>query len=128
MSYYTIKDFKNLHVWQKSVELSKEIYKITEKFPQFEKFATTSQIIRSCNSIGANIAEGIGQLYLKKEISFFSIALGSTTETRHWIVIALQNDYITKDEFDALDSKLEEIKKMILGYVNKLKVPTSIDD
>jgi four helix bundle protein len=120
MSNINIKDFKQLIVWQKSIELSKDIYRISSSFPSFENFALKSQIIRAACSISGNIAEGNGQIYPKKEISFLNNALGSTSETRNWIVIALQNNYITQEEFDSLDAKLIEITKMLIGYMKKL--------
>ncbi len=61
----SIKDFKTLIVWQKARELTQDIYKVSANFPQFETYAAKSQIIRAVASIGANIAEGNGQLYKK---------------------------------------------------------------
>lgn len=67
---YHIKDFKKLIVWAKARELAQDIYKIAAKFPNFETHAAKSQIIRSATSIGANIAEGNGQLYPKSKYHF----------------------------------------------------------
>ena len=93
---YSIKDFKTLIVWQKARELTQDIYKVSANFPQFETYATKSQIIRAVASIGANIAEGNGQLYKKKQINFLNNALGSASETRHWLVIAADNGYFSR--------------------------------
>lgn len=116
-----VKDFRTLNVYQKSLEVSKEIYVIIKGFPDFEKYTTTSQILRSCNSISANIAEGNGQLYPKKEINFYNNALGSANETRHWLLIAYQNGYITNSVYDLLEAKLVEIVKMLFGCIRKLQ-------
>lgn len=80
-----IKDFKKLTVWQKAMELADEVYGIVRKFPDFEKYAMVSQIVRATTSISANIAEGNGQLYDKKQFSFFNNALGSASEVRNWL-------------------------------------------
>ena len=117
---YNVKDFKTLVVWQKARELSQDIYKLTSNFPNFETYATKPQIIRAVTSIGANIAEGNGQLYIKKQISFLNNALGSAAETRHWLIIALDNNYFSQTEYEMLESKLIEITKMLIGLIKKL--------
>ncbi|MDN5331492.1 MAG: hypothetical protein PWP45_717 [Tepidanaerobacteraceae bacterium] len=118
---YTIRDFKTLKVWQKARELANDIYKVSAKFPAFEVYAVKSQIIRSVTSIGANIAEGNGQLYKKKQINFFNNALGSASETRHWLIIALDNGYISEEEYIMLEQKTTEIIKMLLGCIKGLQ-------
>jgi four helix bundle protein len=116
-----IKDFKTLIVWQKARELAQDIYLITANFPQFESYAVKSQIIRAATSIGANIAEGNGQLYKKKQINFLNNALGSASETRHWLVIAADNGYISQEDYDKLEEKTVEIIKMLIGCIRKLQ-------
>lgn len=116
-----VKDFKTLKVWQKSFELSKSIYKITENFPKFEEYITKQQIIRCTNSIAANIAEGCGQLYPKKEVSFINNALGSVSECRHWLKLSLVNGYISKEDYLTLDASAVEIIKMLIGYMRRLQ-------
>ncbi|ADQ05561.1 S23 ribosomal protein [Caldicellulosiruptor owensensis OL] len=118
---YSIKDFKTLIVWQKARELTQDIYKVSANFPQFETYAAKSQIIRAIASIGANIAEGNGQLYKKKQINFFNNALGSASETRHWLVIAADNGYISEEDYTVLEQKTIEIIKMLIGCIRKLQ-------
>lgn len=121
-----VKDFKSLKVWQKAMDLVKDIYSVTANFPAFETYATKSQMIRCTTSIAANIAEGCGQLYPKKEVSFINNALGSASECRHWLEIALMNGYISSKDYDLLDNKTIEIIKMLIGYMRK--VQTQIDE
>jgi len=116
-----IKDFKTLIVWQKARELAQDIYLITANFPQFETYATKSQIIRAVTSIGANIAEGNGQLYKKKQINFLNNALASASETRHWLITALDNKYISQEDYNKLEQKTIEIIRMLIGYIRKLQ-------
>lgn len=115
-----IKDFRSLLVWQKSIEFSDIIYTISKKFPSFEEFSVKSQIIRSTNSISANIAEGNGNIFPKKEITHINIALGSATETRHWLHICERQGYISSDDFMELDYLIEEIIKMLFGYLKRV--------
>ncbi|WP_271628850.1 four helix bundle protein [Caldicellulosiruptor sp. DIB 104C] len=116
-----IKDFKTLIVWQKARELAQDIYLITANFPQFETYATKSQIIRAVTSIGSNIAEGNGQLYKKKQINFLNNALASASETRHWLITALDNKYISQEDYNKLEQKTIEIIRMLIGYIRKLQ-------
>lgn len=117
----SIKDFKTLKVWQKAKELTNRIYEISEKFPWHERYGVTSQIRRSSASIGANIAEGNGQLFPNKLVQFLSISLGSVAETRNWLDLAKECGYITEDTFNELDEKCIEITKMLFGYVKSVR-------
>lgn len=116
-----IRDFKSLDVYNKIRELVKEVYKITEQFPPSEQYGATSQIRRAVTSIAANVAEGNGQLYPSKEITFLNTAIGSLSETRSWILFGLDMDYISKEDYDRLEAKCLEIIKMLYGCVRRIK-------
>jgi len=124
----SIKDFKTLKVWQKARELSQDIYKVSANFPGFETYAAKSQILRAVNSIGANIAEGNGQLYKKKQVNFLNNALASASETRHWLVVALDNGYISLKDYNKLEQKTTEIIKMLIGCIKKLQEKTEDEE
>ena len=72
-----IKDFRTLKVWQKANALEQEIGELVKGFPKHEQYRLVDQLVRSIRSIGANIAEGNTQLFVKKEIVHANIALGS---------------------------------------------------
>ena len=116
-----IQDFRDLIVWQKAVNLSDEIYEIVEGFPDYEKYIMVSQIIRCTTSISANIAEGNSQLYSKKEFSFANNALGSAGETKHWLEMAYRSKYIDDTTYYKLIEDTDEVIRMIIGYMKKLK-------
>lgn len=116
-----IQDFRKLKVWQKSVGLSDKIYEIVKDFPGFEKYAMISQIVRCTTSISANIAEGNSQLYPKKEFSFANNALGSAGETKHWLEMAYRRGYINEIVYKELVEDTEEVIKIIIGYMKKLR-------
>jgi len=116
-----IKDFKTLKVWQKANSLEQEIGELVKEFPSYEQYRLTDQLIRASRSIGANIAEGNTQLFIKRELFHANAALGSAGEVRNHLLTAYQNDYINREQYDALDKKLIEIIKMLFGYIKGLK-------
>jgi len=116
-----IKDFRTLKVWQKANSLEQEIGKLVKSFPSYEQYRLVDQLIRAVRAIPANIAEGNTQLFIRKEINYASIALGSAGEVRSHLITALQNNYISQEQYDNLDKKVVEIIKMLYGYINRLK-------
>jgi len=118
---FSVKDFRTLKVYQKSIELADALFQLAKNFPPEEKYGITSQILRSSSSIGANIAEGAGQGYKSRTINFCNIAMGSANETRHWIMIAKMRGYINEKQFKKLDNCLDEILKMLIGYMRMVQ-------
>ncbi|MFT6964135.1 MAG: four helix bundle protein [Flammeovirgaceae bacterium] len=114
--------FKNLKVWQKSVEIAVDTYKATKNFPNEEKFGLTSQINRSAVSIPSNIAEGAGRNTSKDFNQFLGIAQGSAFELYTQLLIANKVDLLENEKFDKLSNDLDEVQKMIFGLKKSLKV------
>ena len=104
-----------------SMDLTENVYKITETFPVNEKFGLISQINRSTVSICSNIAEGAGRGTDKEFSNFLSISLGSSFELETQLILAKRLNYIDEEKFLALGNSLSEIQKMIIGLKNKLK-------
>jgi four helix bundle protein len=114
-----MKNFKNLHVWQKSIELVKKVYENTSEFPPAEIYGLTSQIRRSGVSISSNIAEGAGRG--SKEFHYFlNIAIGSCFELETQLIIAFELKFISEKNFNGLNEILSEIQKMIFGLQKKI--------
>lgn len=113
-----------LIVWQKSVEMVIELYKITSKFPKKEQFGLTSQINRAGVSVAANIAEGSARSSTKDYIKFLNIANGSITELETLLIISQGVGYPVPQNF--LPENIVPIKKMLnrLRSVLKAKVQT----
>ncbi|MBN2721567.1 MAG: four helix bundle protein [Campylobacterales bacterium] len=103
--------YRDLLVWQKSMELTKQVYMITKDFPKDEIYGLTSQIRRCAVSIPSNIAEGRGRNSDKEFIRFLQISLGSLYELQTQLDLALSFNYITNIE-NILDLSLE-IEKML---------------
>lgn len=113
---------ENLETWQKARQLSLLIYReITTKFPDDEKWGLRSQVSRAAISIPANIAEGYGRYYFQENIRFCYQARGSLDELYSHMVIANDLNYITKNEFDLVSAKINELRQMLNGYIRYLR-------
>jgi four helix bundle protein len=105
--------FEDLRVWQESMELAVEIYKISRNFPDSEQFAITNQIRRSSTSVSANIAEGFGRQSQKEKLQFFSIAYGSLLETKSFLYLSERLEYINKEDLNSLLEKITILQKQM---------------
>lgn len=86
-------NFKNLNIWKLSVELTNEIYNLTDNFPKSEIFGLTSQIRRCSVSVASNIAEGSSRSSNKDFNRFLEISLGSLYELQTQIIISANRNY-----------------------------------
>jgi len=116
-----IHNFRELVVWQKSMELTKIVYTQTKSFPQHELYALTSQLQRAAVSIPANIAEGAGRATDKELCHFLSFSLGSAYELETELTLAHDFGYIRTEIYDDLNMRLVEIEKMLYGLISKHK-------
>jgi four helix bundle protein len=115
-----VKSFKELEVYKLSRELAKEIFFLTRNFPSEEKYSLTDQVRRSSRSIGAQIAESWGKRrYENHFISKLTDADSEQFETQHWIEVAYENEYISKQIMNDLLSKCESIGKMLNSMIDK---------
>ncbi|RKS89650.1 four helix bundle protein [Flavobacterium limicola] len=112
-------DNKDLEVWKKSMDLVETIYKLTQTFPDSEKFGLTSQMRRSAVSIPSNIAEGSARKGDKELIHFLYIALGSLSELDTQYTIAVRINYTSKEE--NIENQITDVKKILLGFRNYLE-------
>jgi four helix bundle protein len=115
-----VKDYRDLLVWQKGIELVKEIYRLTKKFPSQENFGLTNQIRRDSVSIPSNIAEGQARQHTKEFRQFLSLALGSLAEVDTQLTIAKELDYLKDGEISIAQGLILELRKMIYTLKNKL--------
>jgi len=113
-----IQSYKELIVWQRSIELVKEIYKITKKFPREEVYSLVSQMRRSSISIPSNIAEGYKRKSFGDYVRFLNIADGSAAELETQIIIS--KDIYKEIEFSKTESLLVEVQKMLITLIKKL--------
>lgn len=113
-------NFRELKVWQKSIELVKQIYQKTNSFPSTEIYGLTSQIRRAAVSIPSNIAEGAARKSVKDFDHFLSIALGSSFELETQIIIATELNYLSNDDNTQIEQDIQEVQKMIRGLQKSL--------
>src|SRR3989344_5300615 len=108
-----INSYKELIVWQKSFDLVKKIYKLTDNFPKSETYGLISQMRRAVISIPSNIAEGFVRKHTKEFSQFISIAFGSGAELETQLLLSKELKFIAEKEFSEVDSLLLEVMKML---------------
>ncbi len=118
-----IKRFEDIESWKKARILVKEIYKITRRNLFKRDYSLKDQINRAAVSIMSNIAEGFDSGSNRSFIKYLNISLGSSSEVKSVLYVALDQEYITEDIFEELYQKCEEIKKLIKGFKKYLNSP-----
>lgn len=113
--------YRDLKVWQKSIELVEEIYRATQDFPAGEQYGLTAQLQRATVSIPSNIAEGKGRGGDVEFKRFINIALGSAAEVDTQLEIAHRLSYFDEAAVKKLQAGLIEIQKMLYGLKKGLK-------
>lgn len=109
---------KDLDVWNDSVELVTNIYRLVSSFPREERFGLVDQIKRSAVSISSNIAEGAARNSDKEFLQFLYIALGSVAELDTQLIISKKLGFL-KDGNIFVD--LEKVKSKLLGLIRYLR-------
>jgi len=115
-----IKSYRDLIVWQKSMSLVTQIYKITKLFPRDETYGLVVQIRRSSVSIPSNIAEGYGRNSTDDYIRFLRFAVSSLYEVQTQLEISMNIGYISKNDFEKLFAGSKEIERMLNSLVSKI--------
>lgn len=112
--------FKELKVWQQSVDLAVDVYRMTKNFPSEERYGITSQIQRSAVSIPSNIAEGAGRNSNNEFNHFLGITSGSSNELETQIIIANRLDYLNTENFNQITKQIFDIQNMLSGLKSSL--------
>ncbi len=120
----TVNSFRDLIVWQKSHQLTLDVYRTTSLFPNSEKFGIVSQMRRAASSIPANIVEGHSRKSRKEFLQFLSIAKGSLEELKYFIILSSDLDYINDEKTKRLVEISEEVSKILYAFTKSLK-PTN---
>jgi four helix bundle protein len=117
----TIKSYRDLRVWQDSMTLAAECYRLTRSFPKEEMFGFTSQIRRSAASIPANIAEGHGRENTQSFIQYLRIAQGSLKELEtHWL-LAERVGLVENGNIEQVIRQCESLGKMVRLLIRSLQ-------
>ena len=118
-----VKNYQDLIVWQKAMDVVVEVYRLTKKFPQGEFYGLTNQIRRAAISIPSNIAEGHTRNSRSEYLNFLSIAQGSRAEVETQMIISVRLGYLTSEETLPTLSLLNEINRIISTIRQKLNSP-----
>jgi len=116
-----VSSVENLKVFQESHKLTLDLYRLTNKFPNDEKFGLISQIRRASSSICANLIEG-GHRNNKNEYrQFVGIARGSAGELKYHLLLSKDLGYINSEQYKIVISKINNISKMLYGLIKSLE-------
>jgi four helix bundle protein len=112
--------FENLQVYQLAEKLADEIWKIVITWDTLAKNTVGTQIIRSADSIGANLAEGSGRGSNLDYKRFVKISRGSLYETRHWLRRAFKRDLLSKEQINVLIPLIDELTPKLNAYLRSI--------
>ena len=114
-------NFKKLKIWQMGMDLAKAILDLTDTFPVSEKYGLKSQMDRCSISIPSNIGEGSSRT--NKSFSHFSdISLGSSFELHTQILLAYHRKYLSAEDTNQMETKIEEFQKATMSFQNTLNI------
>jgi four helix bundle protein len=112
--------FRELVVWQRAMQLTEAVYRLTRDFPRDEQFGLTSQIRRSAVSVPSNIAEGQGRMSVGEFKQFLGVARGSTCEVQTQLEIARSLKFGSQKLVDEAIALSDEVRKMLFGMLAAL--------
>jgi four helix bundle protein len=122
-------NFETLQVYQMSEALADNIWDIVMQWDSFARDTVGKQIVRSADSIGANIAEGSGRGSFQDNRRFIRIARGSLYEARHWLRRAYKRDLLTEEQIEKLKPIIENLSPMLNGYLRSIgNIPEKTTD
>jgi four helix bundle protein len=112
-------NYKNLKIWQLSLEITNDISDLLLEFPKHERYDLSSQLSRCSISMPSNIAEGSARTN-KSFSHFLDISLGSSFELGTQLLVAKHRKYINIETLKKLEEKIEEFQRMTMGFQNRL--------
>jgi four helix bundle protein len=116
-----MKPHKRLDVWNRAIDMTVDIYRLSDRFPKAEIYGLTSQTRRAAVSVPSNIAEGAARQTKKEFINYLHMAQGSLSELDTQLVIASRLKYLSVKTFEEIENAIETISKMITGLIKSLK-------
>jgi four helix bundle protein len=116
----TVESYRDLHVWQRAVEVTLAVYQLTKAFPKDELFALTNQLRRAAVSVPSNIAEGYGRQSRGEYKQFLGIARGSNLEVQTQLYIASRLGYSSANDIARAEGLTIEVERMLNSLISKL--------
>ena len=118
--------FRDLQVWQKAMQLTVAIYRLTREFPKDELYGLSGQIRRAAVSVPSNIAEGHGRSGNREFMQFLSVARGSLCELQTQLEIARLLRFGNPELIDAIEQLSHEVGKMIFTFLRSLRSRSAV--
>lgn len=119
------KNYRELIVWQDAIKITKAVYLLTGKFPKQETYALADQLRRAAVSVPSNIAEGQARKSPGDFRRFLHISLGSLAEVDTQLVLAQEFGYLSKEDVDPMDEKIQNLRKKLYALINTLPSTTN---
>lgn len=116
-----IENFEDIKSWQRAREITSKIYQVTSAGSFANDYGLRDQIQRASVSVMANIAEGFGSDSNKEFIKFLNYSRRSVLEVQSHLYVALDQEYITQNQFNQLYKELTNLKKLISGFIRYLR-------
>jgi four helix bundle protein len=120
--------YKDLIVWQKSIQLVKQVYLLTNSFPPKEQFALCTQLNRAVISVPSNIAEGQARHSKLDFRRFLHTARASLAEIDTQLIVAKELSYISAAQLTAISTSIDEIGRLLNGLINRLDSELKAED
>ena len=117
-----IQNYRDLLVWQKSMDLTDQIYRLSRSLPKEELYCLSDQMRRAAVSVPSNIAEGCRRGSTKEYLRFLHIACGSTAELETQLEIAVRQELFTRQQISSAYHLCLEIEKMLRTIIYRLRV------
>jgi four helix bundle protein len=117
----SVRSYRDLKVWQASMELVDQVYDVVDAFPAKQQFVLSAQVLRSASSVPSNIAEGHAQASTKAFLRHLSITAGSLAECETQLAIAARRRYLSDETLEILMRRTDEISRMLTGLRKSLK-------
>lgn len=112
-------DFQKLLIWQKSMDITENVYRLSAHFPKEEKYGLTSQIRRSAVSVPSNIAEGAGRNTNGEFKNFLGIASGSSNELFTQLILSHRLEIVSEEQVIPILNELIEVQKINYSLIKK---------
>lgn len=116
-----MQDFTKMKVWQKSHQVTLEVYRMTRCFPPEERYGITDQVRRAAVSVSANIAEGCGRGSDADFRRSLQIAMGSAKEVQYFLILARDLAFLGPSDHAQVDSLAEEARRMLASLISKVR-------
>ena len=116
-----IRDFQDLDVWQKAMDLMSEVYRLVKKLPEEERYELSSQMRRAAISVPSNISEGQQRASTKEFVNFLSIARGSTGELQTQLLACVKLQYMCDNDIHKALALSYDVGRMLNSLISRLK-------